>query len=201
MPPVTYIDLLRHGETGNGLRFCGSTDHALTEAGWQQMWSRVEQTSTHWQHIITSPLLRCTQFAQALADRCAIPLIQDARIQEIHFGKWEGCTAAELMQTDAGALARFWRNPLDNPPPQAEHVLDFQARVLAAWQDIHTQFAGQNILLVTHSGVMRVLLCHLLQQPLQQLLEFDIPHAAMRTVEVKRQENGWQFTLMHDQSA
>ncbi|SDY52084.1 alpha-ribazole phosphatase family protein [Nitrosomonas sp. Nm33] len=198
MTTIAYIDLLRHGDTGNGGRFCGSTDHALTEAGWQQMWTRVEQTERHWQHIITSPLKRCAHFAQALAERYTIPLTQDARIQEIHFGEWEGRTPVELMQTDAEALARFWQNPLDDPPPQAEHLLDFKARVLAAWQDIHTQFADQNILLITHSGVMRILLCHLNQQPLQQLLNFDVPYAAMQTVEVKWHENGCQLALKSD---
>jgi alpha-ribazole phosphatase len=196
-----YIDLLRHGDIGNAERYCGSSDHALTEAGWQQMWRRVERAPRRWQHIITSPLIRCAHFAQALAERCAIPLTQDARIQEIHFGEWEGRTAAELMRIDADALARFWQNPLENPPPQAEHLLDFKARVLAAWQDIQAQFAGQNVLLITHGGVMRVLLCHIRQQPLERLLEFDVPYAAMHAVEVKWHENGCQLTLKSDNSA
>ncbi|TYP94491.1 MULTISPECIES: histidine phosphatase family protein [Nitrosomonas] len=195
---MAFIDLLRHGDTGHGGRFCGSTDHALTEAGWQQMWMRVEQTPRHWKHIITSPLKRCAHFAQALSERYAIPLTQDARLQEIHFGEWEGRTAAELMQIDAEALVRFWQNPLDNPPPQAEHLLDFKARVLTAWHDIHTRFANQNILLITHSGVMRILLCHLRQQSLQQLLNFDVPYAAMRTVETEWHENSYRLTLKSD---
>lgn len=201
MTSMTYIDLLRHGDTGNGARFCGSTDNALTEAGWQQMWESIEQAPRQWQHIITSPLKRCAHFAQVLAERYAIPLTHDVRIQEIHFGEWEGRATAELMRTDAEALIRFWQNPLDNPPSQAEHLLDFKARVLEAWQDIHTQFADQNILLVTHSGVIRILLCHLQQQPLQQLLNFDVPYAAMQTVEVKWQENGCQVTLKSDKRA
>ncbi|SFL98038.1 histidine phosphatase family protein [Nitrosomonas communis] len=199
MTTVAYIDLLRHGDTGNGGRFCGSTDHVLTEVGWQQMWGSVEQAPRQWQHIITSPLKRCAHFAQMLAERYTIPLTQDARLQEIHFGEWEGCTPVELMQTDAEALVRFWQNPLDNPPPQAEHLLDFKARVLGAWQDVHTQFANQNILLITHSGVMRILLCHLRQQSLQQLLNFDVPYAAMQTVEAKWHENGCRLTLKSDQ--
>jgi alpha-ribazole phosphatase len=42
---------------------------------------------------------------------------------------------------------------------------------------------------------MRILLCHLHQQPLQQLLKFDVPYAAMQTVEVKWHENVCQVTL------
>lgn len=201
MATKAYIDLLRHGETENSMRFCGSTDHALTAVGWQQMWARAEQTPKHWQHIITSPLIRCAHFAQALAERCAIPLTQDVRLQEIHFGAWEGRSAAELILTDADALARFWQNPLENPPLQAEHLLHFKTRVLAAWQDIQVQFAGQNILLVTHSGVMRVLLCHLRQQPLERLLEFDVPYATMQTIEVRQHESSCQITLKSDSPA
>ncbi|HRQ04849.1 MAG TPA: alpha-ribazole phosphatase family protein [Nitrosomonas halophila] len=195
------INLLRHGETTGGMRYCGSTDHALTETGWRQMWASVERTPMQWQHIITSPLQRCARFAQALAERCAIPLIEEARLREIHLGAWEGRSAAELMLTDAAALARFWQNPLDYPPPQAEHLLAFRARILAAWHDIQVRFAGQHILLVTHSGVMRLLVCHIQQRPMQHLLEIEVPYAAMKTVEVIWHDKGCQATLKTGHSA
>ncbi len=189
---TTFIDLLRHGETEHSNRYCGSTNHPLTPLGWTQMWSAIEnkQNKLHqWQHIITSPLTRCADFAQALGQQYAIPVKQDARIQEVHFGDWENQTAAQLMETDSDALSRFWHNPLDNPPPNSEHLLDFQARVLSAWHAIQQQFSGQRILLVTHGGVIRIIICHILQHPIERLLELEVRHAEMKHVCIALEEH------------
>ena len=58
----TTIDFLRHGEVTGGSYYRGSTDDQLTQSGWQQMNSTVENQS--WNHIISSPLHRCLDFAQ-----------------------------------------------------------------------------------------------------------------------------------------
>ena len=179
---TTHIDLLRHGEIEFGQRYCGSSDHPLTQTGWQQMWTMVGNQSPHWQHIVTSPLIRCAGFAQALGQRYSIPVTRDSRFQEIHFGNWENRAAAELLQSDADALARFWQNPLDHPPPGGEHLPDFEARILSAWKDIQQQFCGKRVLLITHGGVIRLLMCHLLQHPLERLLDIEVHHASMRHI-------------------
>jgi len=194
---TTFIDLLRHGETENSQRYCGSTDHPLTPLGWTQMWNAVESKSPQWQQIITSPLDRCAHFAQALGQRYAIPVTQDARIQEIHFGEWENQSAADLMQIDADALSRFWQNPIRYPPPDAEHLLDFEARVLSAWHDITQQFIHQKILLITHSGVIRTIICHIQQHPIERLLEFAIPHADMKQIRIESAQHP-QATLISE---
>jgi len=197
---TTFIDLLRHGETENSNRFCGSTDHPLTQLGWTQMWSAIEKKPSQWQQIITSPLARCANFAQALGQRYSIPVTQDARIKEIHFGEWEGQSAAELMQTNADALARFWHNPLSFPPPKAEHLLDFEARVLSAWHDILQQFADNRVLLITHSGVIRIIICHIQRHPVERLLEFEVNHADIKHVYIEYTERP-QATLISDPRA
>ena len=184
---TTHIDLLRHGETENGYRYCGSSDYPLTQTGWQQMWKTVESQfpespSSCWQHIVTSPLIRCADFAHALGQRYSISVTQDNRIREIHFGAWENRSSVELLQSDANALSRFWQNPLDHPPPDGEHLLDFEARVLSVWKDIQQQFCGKRVLLITHGGVIRLLIGHILQHPLERLLEIDVRHASMRHI-------------------
>lgn len=194
---TTFIDLLRHGETENSHRYCGSTDYPLSPLGWIQMWNAIKKNSPQWQQIITSPLTRCAKFAQALGRRYSVPVTQDARLQEIHFGDWEDQSAAELMQIDANAVSRFWQNPLTYPPPKAEHLLDFEARVLSAWYEIQQQFANKRTLLITHGGVIRVILCHIRQHPVERLLEFQINHADMQHVCIEQAEHP-QATLASD---
>ena len=165
---TTFIDLFRHGETENKNRYCGSTDYPLTQLGWKQMWSAIEKNPFQWHQIITSPLIRCANFAKELGQRYSIPVMHDSRIQEIHFGEWENRSAAELMQTNPDALSRFWHNPLNYPPPRGEYLLDFEARVLSAWHDVQQQYTGKKVLLITHSGIIRVIICHILQHPLER---------------------------------
>ena len=69
MPQITTIDLLRHGEPIGGRRYRGHIDDPLSEYGWSEMWHAVSG-ETPWQQIITSPLRRCREFAEAL--RCAV---------------------------------------------------------------------------------------------------------------------------------
>lgn len=198
MKKISNIDLLRHGETQGGSGFFGSTDIPLSEYGCTQMWAAIERSDCKWNHIITSPLKRCTDFSRLLQQRHAIPVIQDKRIREIHFGDWEGCFPAELTQMDAELLTRFWHNPVKHPPPNAENLLDFEKRVLSAWHDITVQYAGQNILLVTHGGVIRIILCHILQHPVERLLEIEVCHAAMQRIQVEHCQNHRIFRQVAD---
>lgn len=170
------IDLLRHGETeqGGGLR--GSLDDALTEAGWAQLRQAVT-AGERWDRIIASPLQRCARFAEEMAVAGDLPLHLEPRLQELHFGDWEGRTAAQLMKTDAEALGAFWSDPYAFTPPGGERLEDFEARVLAALQYLQEVHGGEHLLLVTHGGVIRLLLARLRGLPREQLLQVSVAHA------------------------
>jgi len=178
----TTIDLFRHGETINGSGFRGSIDDALTKEGEQQMWQAVEKAPHQWDQIISSPLQRCAFFARKFSQQHALPLTLEARLKEMHFGLWEGQTATVLMERDADALSKFWQDPLANTPPEAEPLRDFEQRILSAWQEITARYEGKKILLVTHGGVIRLLLCHILQRSVNHLLEFEVKHAAIERI-------------------
>lgn len=183
----TQIDLLRHGETEFSNRYCGSTNHPLTPLGWQQLWQAVKAQDVKlnsWQYIITSPLQRCAAFATKLAQCQNIPVIEDAHFQEIHFGDWENLSSADIMQSNSTALARFWQNPLTFTPPDAESLPDFRLRILTAWQALISQHQGEKGLLITHGGVIRVILCHLHDQPLESLLNFTVKHADLYSIKI-----------------
>ena len=172
------LDLLRHGETelGGGLR--GSLDDALTPVGWEQMRAAV-QGQGPWDRIVSSPLQRCALFAQELAGQLALPVTFDKDLQELHFGAWEGQSAAALMETDADALGLFWADPYSFTPPQGEPVSDFSTRVLAAVARLHSAYAGERILLISHGGVMRLLLAQARGLPREQLLNVEVGHGAL----------------------
>jgi alpha-ribazole phosphatase len=172
------LDLLRHGETelGGGLR--GSLDDALTANGWTQMRAAVVDGGP-WDRIVSSPLQRCARFAAELGEQLNLSVRLDKDLQELHFGAWEGQSAAALMETDAEALGLFWADPYGFTPPQGEPVSAFSARVLAAVARLHAAYAGERILLVSHGGVMRLLLAQARGLPREQLLNVEVGHGAL----------------------
>jgi len=100
---TTYIDVIRHGEPIGGQRYRGySIDDPLTDKGWSQMRAAVPETPL-WTHIVTSPLKRCQEFAQELADDLQIPFTIVDNLKEIGFGSWEGKTPDDYRQTPGAA--------------------------------------------------------------------------------------------------
>jgi len=189
-----YIDLLRHGETTAGVGFHGSSDNELTAKGWSQLRQRLDTQVADWNYIVSSPLLRCSMFAKEVATKYSLPMITDKRFQEIHFGQWEGCHVDEIQKTDGTLLSKFWSDPINNTPPQAENIIAFQSRVLEGWNDIISTYYDKKVLLICHGGVIRILLCHILQQPLKHLLSFQVEHASLHKVDLQMQNNS-QLTM------
>jgi alpha-ribazole phosphatase len=178
------LDLLRHGETelGGGLR--GSLDDALTATGWAQMRAAVVEQGP-WDRLVSSPLQRCARFAEELAAQLNLPVDLEKDLQELHFGAWEGQSAAALMKTDAQDLGLFWADPYGFTPPQGEPVTDFSRRVLAAVERLHARFAGERVLLISHGGVMRLLLAQARGLPREQLLNVEVGHGALFSLTVE----------------
>ncbi|MCO7521831.1 MULTISPECIES: alpha-ribazole phosphatase family protein [unclassified Pseudomonas] len=172
------LDLLRHGETerGGGLR--GSLDDALTANGWAQMRQAVAAAGP-WDVLVSSPLQRCAAFADELGARLGLPVQREADVRELHFGAWEGCSAAQIMQTEADALGLFWNDPYAFTPPAGEPVLAFAERVIAAVDGLAQRHAGKRVLLVTHGGVMRLLLARARGLPREQLLQVEVGHGTL----------------------
>lgn len=170
------LELLRHGETeqGGGLR--GSLDDALTAAGWTQLRAAVVGAGP-WDALVSSPLQRCARFAEELAAQHGLPLAFDADLQELHFGAWEGRSAAELMHSDAEALGHFWADPYAFTPPDGEPLLRFEMRILAALQRLYDAHRGRRLLLITHGGVMRLLLARARGLPRHELLQVNVGYA------------------------
>lgn len=177
----TRIDLLRHGEPVGGHRYRGQLDDELSERGWRQMWQTVDGRND-WQHIVTSPLRRCSVFAEALGSKTGLPVQPEPRFAEVGFGAWEGKTRAELEQRVPGQVARFYRDPVNCRPPGAEPLAGFTARVQAGLHDLLQQCAGQSVLVVAHAGVIRAVLAHVLEIPASALYRIQVGNAALSRI-------------------
>lgn len=160
---MTIIDFIRHGEPVGGHRYRGhGIDDPLSEKGWQQMWQALEKPG-NWNRIISSPMLRCSEFAHALGQQLGLPveLIKDLR--EVGFGSWEGKTVAEIVQHNAAEIDDFYMDPVHNRPSGAEDLQQFGKRVAAVYQQLLASYPDEHLLVVAHAGVIRATLGHVMQ--------------------------------------
>lgn len=175
------IDLIRHGEPVGGRRYRGQTDDPLSDLGWQQMRSSIGDTC-QWSCILTSPLQRCAAFAREVALRHNLPLQVEPRFREIGFGVWEGRTAQELQAENPDCLKKFYQDPIANRPQDAEPLQAFHDRVMAGWQDMLAQHREQNVLVVSHAGVMRMIISQVLGMSLSHIFRIEVPNAGVSRI-------------------
>jgi alpha-ribazole phosphatase len=193
----TIVDLIRHGEPVGGSKYRGQSDDPLSEKGWMQMRDAVGNHCP-WQRIISSPLSRCSEFAQELASRHSLPWVEDKRFKEIGFGEWEGRNRAELMAEAPDALLDFYRDPIRNRPPGAEPLPAFRDRVVEAWNDALINNAGGHLLVVAHAGVIRMVVRHVLDMPLERIFRIQVPNAGLTRIQVDGQgADGTPRLLFH----
>ncbi|GAC31315.1 histidine phosphatase family protein [Paraglaciecola polaris] len=163
---TTIFNLLRHGQVNGPAALYGKTDIPLSEQGWRSMRAQIKQTSRP-DIIITSPRLRCVEFAKQMATELDIPLRIEDPLQECHFGRYDGVPFDDL--TDQWlALSTFWDDPFHCTLPEAETLDAFHRRVAHCWQRLGTELQGQNCLLICHGGVIRQILAEVLSADWQQ---------------------------------
>lgn len=97
------IAFARHGQTApnrDGL-VLGRADPALTDEGHRQAARLAEALAREPVTIIlSSPLLRARQTAEAIAEACGVPVVIDERLVEIDWGTWEGRATGSLGQSE-----------------------------------------------------------------------------------------------------
>lgn len=188
-PLTTTIDLIRHGEPAGGEMYRGTKDDPLSDLGWSQM--RVAtQSEVKWDHIVSSPLLRCREFATELSQARDLPLTVMEGFREICFGVWEGQRPAVLAVEDPQQVLRFWLNPVNNGPAGSEPFTEFAARIDQAWQALLEAYKGQHVLLVCHGGVIRSVLASVMGMPLEHAFRWHVPYAAVSRVKIHTEQGG-----------
>ncbi len=177
MTRKTKIDIIRHGEPVGGSRYRGhGVDDPLSDRGWQQMWAAVDG-SAQWSRIISSPLRRCYDFAEALALKRGIPIGVDERIKEVGFGSWEGRSRHSVITEDHQAYKRFYADPINARPAGAEPLEGFFQRVTQALNDTFNKYPHEHLLMVSHAGVIRTAVSMAMNGSLQSLYAVHVDYA------------------------
>ena len=108
------IDLIRHGSPIGGKMYRGhSIDHPLSEQGWQQMRDSIGDYD-QWDQIISSPMIRCSDFAQEVSHNHNIPLQIIDNLKEVGFGAWEGKNALDIDPKEFSDFLDYANKKIDS---------------------------------------------------------------------------------------
>jgi alpha-ribazole phosphatase/probable phosphoglycerate mutase len=153
------ILFIRHAETEMAGTFCGQSDPPINAGGRLQIHKLLSALAAEKiEMVYTSDLLRAAFTSNALAEAFRIPCIARPALREINFGAWEGLTWQKIQDRDE-VYARRWTEAYPNlPAPEGESFTEFQTRVIAEVTAILSATDHLQTAVVTHGGVMRIVL-------------------------------------------
>lgn len=158
--------LIRHGEAASNVerRFLGTSDEPLTERGRRQAESLGELlAATPPETLVSSPLRRAVETAEAIGRRIGLEVVLEERIAERSFGEWEGLTALEAAEgTDEPEAGVTFAEAARIGPPGGEGWRSLESRVLDAVAELEGRSPVGPIAFVSHVGPIKVLLARTL---------------------------------------
>ena len=101
------------------------------------------------------------------------------RLREMLIGEWEGLTYDEIQARDPKRLAGWFEDPMRVSPPGGEALETLVARVQSVLDDLRRLEEQHNVLLVSHGGTLRVLLCLALGMPPQNRWRLRLDEASI----------------------
>ncbi|TVT55787.1 bifunctional RNase H/acid phosphatase [Amycolatopsis rhizosphaerae] len=188
----TRMLLVRHGQTELSVdrRYSGRRDVLLTELGRQQAAAVAKRLAGmagvvvdgEPAPILSSPLSRAKQTAQAVADAVGGRVETHPLLVETDFGEWEGLTFAEASQRDPELHAR-WIRDLTVAAPGGESFARVEQRVARLRDELVETYAGRTIVVVSHVTPIKSLLRLALDAGPSVLFRLHLDLASLSIVE------------------
>lgn len=182
---VCRILLVRHAVAEGHGRFHGHTNVPLAPEARQQLRALVRKISPYPVRIVySSDLERAHATANALARRFDTEVIARPGLREMHFGSWEGLSwrqiAHRFPRVSRAWLMRFPHQPI----PGAESFDAFKKRVAREVDDIVKNNPRDCVAIVTHAGVVRLIVARVLGVPDRHLFRIASDQSTFSVIDV-----------------
>jgi alpha-ribazole phosphatase len=178
---VSKLFLLRHGKTDLTGKLAGSMDVDLNSKGIEQVQSlRPVLAKERFEKIFCSPMRRCRQTARLLDFDASVTYAED--IREIDFGLWEGKDFSEIEKNNPEKVRHWIENPERFCFPEGECRADFILRV-ERFKIMLQGLPDDKVLVISHGGVIRHLICSYLGLSFEKYLLFNIHEAQFATLD------------------
>ena len=190
--------LIRHGLTDDNSkkRYCGIRDVGVNEFGQQKLEEIKNKISClNIDAVLSSDLKRSWQTAKVIFGNKTCKIIKNPNLREINFGKWEGFTYNQILKRYPCVYKRWLEDPFSVDVPFGEKLPHFIRRIKNELKKIINLKLDKTVALVTHAGVMRVILNTLLKLKKQDFWHFKINPSAVYIIEYKAHLKPRIYTL------
>jgi len=180
----TAVFLLRHGDSRqDGVRrYVGRTDHPLNATGRAQAerW-RLELSGIPFRRFFCSTLVRSEETARIIRGDRGVTVTTLPDLGEISLGEWDGLPMEEVRRSFPEEYRKRGVDPAGHAPPGGESFVELRHRVVPIFEQLLRDEQGP-ILVVGHAGVNRVILCHLLGMPLDNIFRLGQDYGCMNVI-------------------
>jgi alpha-ribazole phosphatase len=199
---MTRLLLVRHGETelNSAERYWGQSDVKLSALGLRQAEKlRDRLAAQKIDAVYSSDLQRALATAKIIVSGHRLDVTICAELREINFGKLEGLNFEEISQRFPEFTAK-WRVQRDTNIefPGGESLAQLHSRVGNFVGRLQKCKAGETVLVVAHAGVLRSLICQLMEIELRYIYQIRLDLASLSIVETYPE--GAILSLLNDTS-
>nr|VFK39395.1 MAG: alpha-ribazole phosphatase [Candidatus Kentron sp. TC] len=178
--PLKQLIFIRHCEASPPGRYIGRTDPSLTETGAAHAHElgryllRLTKTSAEQSlPILSSPARRALETARLASEGIPSVIRGDADLWEIDFGRWENLRFDEIVKADPELVDEWVKDEMDFCFPAGECVEAFRERVERVGSRMR-DCREEMLVVVTHGGVIRFLICYFLGLSPQSHRVFEV---------------------------
>ena len=182
---MTQFYLIRHAATDTlGREIAGRSPGVhLNEPGRAQAARVAEALGTlPITHLYSSPLERCRETAQPLADRLKLPVTASEALTEVDFGDWTRKSLEELGRLDAWRQWNGFRSAAQIP--NGESMVQVQSRIVAELERLRRLHPKTPVAIFSHGDPIRAALTWYLGMPLDLLSRLEIFPASVCVLSV-----------------
>jgi alpha-ribazole phosphatase len=182
----TRIYLVRHGqvEGHEEKRYNGQTDVALTAQGRAQYGLlEVRLRNKPLAAIYSSDLSRCLEGAEILGRGRELAPVPRADLRELNLGDWEGRPWGDLKRVFPEQWHERLANIVTHRVPGGETIAELNERALAAVREILTAHQGEEVLIVGHGALNRVILLDAIGAPLNRIFCLEQHYGCLNIID------------------
>ena len=146
--------------------------------------------------IYISEYIRTEQTIKYLAEKKEISPIIDRRLNEIDNGLIEGMSEKALQQRYPDVWSAFQERDRDFQYPEGESGEEAQKRIELYFKD--KQASNANLILVSHDGLIRLIMCHILEIPVYRRWDFQVDTCGIMEIEYQAAFQKWKLIRFND---
>jgi 2,3-bisphosphoglycerate-dependent phosphoglycerate mutase len=197
----TQVIIVRHGETEWNIKSIrqGNLDSRLTEKGMAQAKALAQRLAREsFTALYSSDLGRAVQTAQEISSVTGHEIVTDARLRERHLGIFQGLNGEEI-KTKHPEEYKLHRSLGPNYViPGGESTRQQVERNVAFLNDLAIKHRGEQVVVVTHGGVVSGFFRHTLAIPLEAPRRFEFVNAGLNVF--VHDEGNWMLLTWGDVS-